>query len=152
MTTEYIEIDAMNKADWPKFFDCISGGPGKWQVEQYVRLWLHTIRFKGLRGHFYGFLGESLMVAPLTRRNGSSVVKDTPACLMASLFHDLACGAIRSMSASRFTKWCLRRDADLFYRKICIAQGMWGIRADIRFAGLRLGGPVYSLFKRDGRA
>jgi len=113
---------------------------------------LHTSAFDGLHGNKYRVSLGMLRTKAGIWWNGSNVVKDLPSCLWASFVHDQLCDGINHSHHSAWKKASLRRKADAYYGAMCHCQGMWGIRAVIRFIGLRLAAPwgmVSDLWQRD---
>ena len=62
---------------------------------------------------------------------------DTPAALRPSLCHDALYSLMRD-GLLPFDQW--RLVTDKFFRQLCKEDGMWGIRAQIWFMGVRFGG------------
>jgi len=78
--------------------------------------------------------------------DGSSGVKDTKYCMVASAVHDALChmnDKLYSGSDWRRT----RKKADKEYKRLCIEHGMTGIRGNIRYAGIRIYGVLKGVFK-----
>lgn len=125
-----------------------TGGPGDWHLTENVIIHLGGRTFEGLEGEEFCFTGHDLCISCGFTWDGSSVVQDTDACRLPSLFHDVVYRAIETGDLSRRQRRRLRRRADKMYVWACELRGMWGIRAGLRFWGLRTLSPVYRAWKR----
>lgn len=144
MTTIW-HVELMSDLEPPKWR---SGKPGAWRVEKNLSIHLPDKTFEGLEGDCYCFTCRHLIVSWGFFWDGSTGVADTEACAMPSLFHDIVCGALIQGDLSWWKKWRLRRKADKWYAVASKFRGMWGLRAKIRFWGLRLCSPVYRLWQK----
>lgn len=124
------------------------GEPGHWTTKCQMLIKLPTKRFSGLSGTGFRVTDNLLRVEQGMEWDGSTAVPDTDACLLASLVHDLLCAGILDSGHGIWWRWRARRDADTLYTAINKAQGMWSIRAYIRWTGLRLFGWTYTLVNR----
>ncbi len=134
---EPMKQDAFKAMDW----DFSTGVAGDWSAERPVLLILHTNVFDGLVGKDYEFDSGHLLLGKGYEWDGSSVVKDTDACRLASGFHDATYDAIaRAHGFTWLWRLILRLIADVLYARICYVNGMSLLRAVGRFIGLRIGG------------
>ncbi|MFA5526677.1 MAG: hypothetical protein WC992_07625 [Acholeplasmataceae bacterium] len=123
------------------------GQPGSWQVELPIILDLHDTRLAGLSGPGFLFEASCLYLHRGYRWDGSSGVRDSEMCLVASAFHDAAVEAIDQSDLGWVARWRLRRWADWQYGRICAVNGMAAPRAGGRFLGLRVLGPVFRVYR-----
>lgn len=123
------------------------GRPGSMQVVVPVRLLLHDSRLHGLSGPGFAFENDALHLGTEFWWDGSSGVRDSELCWLASAFHDAAVAAIDHSGLGWLERRRLRRWADLMYGRICRANGMSLPRAGLRVVGLRVLGPVYRVYR-----
>lgn len=121
---------------------------GGYQYTVSVRIVLGTHAFDGMdTGTAYALLADGyLYIEAGYWWDGSTGALNLSSCRLASSIHDVLCAALTNAFRHRdigiFEYWRLRRRADELYARVCVAQGMWGIWAGIRYIGLRIGGPV----------
>lgn len=132
-----MSYDIQSRIDWIEEELCIGIG-GRWKARTDFDLTLHMHEFDGMFGAYWSIRDGILHVRRGLKWNGSNVVNDTEACLMASLFHDCVCGYITRMDRGWLDSWRMRKQADFWYARYCKWQGFTGIRAFIRYIGLRL--------------
>lgn len=126
-----------------------AGGPGAWRVARPFVLRVGSRAFSGMRGVGFEFLLDELHLLMGYMWDGSTAVPDTGADRMPSLFHDCACEALlAALLEDRigvWRYWTLRRKADIIYAVACWYRGMMGVRSLVRYIGLRVLGPLWTL-------
>lgn len=126
-----------------------AGYPRDYRTIAPLAIRLHTHAYDGLSSpKGYAVRDGVLYVDKGVWWDGSTVVLDTRECLLSSLIHDLLCDLIDNAPWSRWKKWRYRRIADTIYADVNKEQGMSAIRAEVRWLGLRLFGPVYTMINK----
>lgn len=119
------------------------GEAGNWHVVDIMTIDLQCMDFAGMWCNEVTIYDNILVLSVDYSWNGSNVVPDVEQCILASAIHDALYAVLHRTPMHFFKRWKLRRKADKIYVKVCKAQGMWSMRASIRFFGLRLASPYF---------